>query len=310
MPYSEKVNELFSSQLNQWELARSNYNQLAVVKTRSLDYGNFKILVQFNPGRMPSSAAKVDPKSIESRPCFLCSGNRPSQQRGVAFEQNLTILVNPFPIFPRHLTIPSKYHTDQRILQNFGTMLLLAEAIPDFVVFYNGPQCGASAPDHLHFQAGSKGFMPLAADFLKGIHTRLLLVKNGIELWNWNNYIRGIVTMRGSDREELIRIFQSFYQKFSSIQNNSPEPMLNILVWHNINGWTIHIIPRKVHRPVQFFLEGDDKILLSPASVDLGGVIILPREEDFHKITKDDVADIFRQVCIDEDELPYLFSEI
>lgn len=310
MPCSEKVNELFSSQLSEWELARSNYNQLALVRTRSLDYGTFKILVQFNPERMISSAARVDPKSIESRPCFLCSGNRPSLQRGVTFEKNMTILVNPFPIFPRHLTIPSEYHTDQRILQNFGMMLLLAEAIPDFVVFYNGPQCGASAPDHLHFQAGNKGFMPIEDDFPNEIHTRLLIVKNGIELWQWNNYLRGIITMKGSNRDELINIFQSFYWKFSSVQNDKPEPLLNILVWHNIKGWTIHIIPRKVHRPVQFFLEGDDKILLSPASADLGGVIILPREEDFLKITKDDVADIFRQVCIGENELAYLLSEI
>lgn len=307
MPYSEKVNELFSSQLNEWELARSNYNQLALVKTRNLDYGTFKILVQFNPERMISSAARVDPESIESRPCFLCSANRPSLQRGVTFEKNMTILVNPFPIFPRHLTIPSEYHTDQRIIQNFGMMLLLAEAIPDFVVFYNGPQCGASAPDHLHFQSGNKGFMPIEADFTNGIHTRLLKVKNGIELWHWNNYLRGIVTMRGSNKKELINIFQSFYQKFSSIQNDKPEPMLNILVCHNDDGWIIHIIPRKIHRPVQFFLEGHNMILLSPASVDLGGVIITPREEDFLKITKDDVSDIFRQVCIDENELPYLF---
>jgi len=309
MTFSEKVNELFSSQLNEWELARVNYRQLTGVRTRSIEYGTFKILVQFNPERIRSSSAKVDAKSIEARPCFLCSENRPAAQRGVAFEKNLTILVNPFPIFTRHLTIPSEYHIDQRILQNFGTMLLLAEAIPDFVVFYNGPQCGASAPDHLHFQAGSKGFMPLETDFINGIHTRLLNVNNGIELWHWNNYLRGIVTMRGNDKDKLVNIFQSFYRKFSSVQNANPEPLLNILACHNDGGWIIHIIPRKVHRPVQFFQDGDEKILLSPASVDLGGVIITPREEDFLKITKDDVTDIFRQVCLDENELPNLFSE-
>jgi ATP adenylyltransferase/5',5'''-P-1,P-4-tetraphosphate phosphorylase II len=310
MPYSEKVNELFSSQLHEWELARVNYGQLTRVKTRSLDYGTFKILVQFNPERIRSSAAKVDAKSIESRPCFLCSENRPPVQMGVAFEKNLTILVNPYPIFTRHLTIPSEHHSDQRILENFGAMLLLAKAIPDFIVFYNGPECGASAPDHLHFQAGSKDFIPLENDFIEGIHTRLLKVKNGIELWHWNNYIRGIVTMRGSEEEELINIFTSFYKKFSSIQYDKPEPMMNIVVSYNGDVWIVHIIPRKGHRPSQFFLEGDDKILLSPASVDLGGVIIIPREEDFLKITKDDVTDIFRQVCISENELPYLFSEI
>lgn len=310
MPYSEKVNELFQSQLKEWELARQNYGQLNAVKTKTIDFGTFKVLVQFNPERMRSSAAKVDAKSIDSRPCFLCSENRPSDQRGVAFDKNMTILVNPFPIFQRHLTITSEEHKDQRILQNFRTMLVLAEAIRDFIVFYNGPECGASAPDHLHFQAGNKGFIPLEEDFLNGSHTRLLSVNNGVELWHWHNYIRGIVTMRGSDREALNDIFQSFYQKFSVIQNDKPEPMLNILVSHNEKVWIIHIIPRKVHRPVQFFLEGDDKILLSPASVDLGGVIITPREEDFLKITKDDVADIFSQVCLDENELPYLFSHI
>ena len=309
MPYSEKVNELFLSQLKKWELARLNYCQLNTVKTKTFDFGTFKILVQFNPERMRSSSAKVDAKSIDSRPCFLCSENRPSDQRGVAFDKNMTILVNPFPIFQRHLTIPSEEHKDQRILQNFGTLLILAEAIPDFNVFYNGPECGASAPDHLHFQAGNKGLMPLEEDFLNGRHTRLLLVNNGVELWHWYNYIRGIMTMRGTDREALIDTFQSFYYKFSSIQNDKPEPMLNILVSHNEKGWIVHIIPRKVHRPVQFFLEGDDKILLSPASVDLGGVIITPREEDFLKIKKDDIADIFRQVCLDESELPYLFSQ-
>ena len=310
MPYSEKVNELFLSQLKEWELARQNYSQLNAVKTKNIDFGTFKIMVQFNPERMRSSAAKVDAKSVGSRPCFLCSENRPSDQRGVAFDRNMTILVNPFPIFQRHLTIPSEEHKDQRILQNFGTMLVLAEAIPDFIVFYNGPECGASAPDHLHFQAGNRGFIPIEEDFLNGSHTRLLSVNNGVELWHWNNYIRGIVTLKGSDREALNDIFQSFYQKFSLIQSDKPEPMLNILVSHNEKGWIIHIIPRKVHRPVQFFLEGGGKILLSPASVDLGGVIITPREEDFHKITKDDIADIFSQVCLDESELSYLFSHI
>jgi ATP adenylyltransferase/5',5'''-P-1,P-4-tetraphosphate phosphorylase II len=310
MHYSEKIIELFSAQLNEWDLAKRNYSQLSNVKTRILDYATFRIIVQFNPERMRSTAANVDARSIESRPCFLCSSNRPSVQKEVKFEQNLTILVNPFPIFPRHLTVPSEYHTDQRILQNFEKMLLLAQAIPDFVVFYNGPQCGASAPDHFHLQAGNKGFLPVEADFIKGTHVRLLRVKNGIELWNWNDYLRGIITIRGNVKEEIVRIFNCLYQKFSSLQNDKPEPMLNILASHNDNVWTIHIIPRKVHRPKQFFLGDDEKILLSPASVDLGGVIITPREEDFLKITIDDVADIFGQVCMDENELLCLLSDI
>ena len=122
-------------------------------------------MVQFNPGRITSSAAKVDARSIEARPCFLCEKNRPAQQRGISFEQDYTILINPFPIFRRHLTIVSDIHTDQRIAGNFLTMLRLAEALPEYVIFYNGPQCGASAPDHLHFQAGNKGFLLIEDDF-------------------------------------------------------------------------------------------------------------------------------------------------
>jgi ATP adenylyltransferase/5',5'''-P-1,P-4-tetraphosphate phosphorylase II len=310
MNYSEKVNELFLSQLKEWELARINYTQLAEVKTRTVDFGTFNILVQFNPERMRSSAAKVDQNSIESRPCFLCAVNRPSEQRGVTFEKDLIILVNPFPIFHRHLTIPSEIHSAQRILDNFDTMLILAAAIPDYVVFYNGPQCGASAPDHFHFQAGNRGFMPVEADFLRGIHTRLMKVRNGIEVWHWINYNRSIVTLRGKNKDELTSIFQSFYHYFRSIQHDRPEPMLNILAYHYNSDWIVHIFPRKVHRPVQFFAEGTEKIVLSPASVDLGGVIITPREEDFLKINRDDIADIFNQVCIDDEELPYLFSEL
>lgn len=310
MSYSKKVRDLFSSQINDWDLARINYGHLERVKTRKLDFGGFGILVQFNPERMRSSAAKVDAKSIEARPCFLCSINRPLQQRGVPFEQDLVFLVNPFPIFPWHLTIPSNLHTDQRILHNFSTMLRLSEAIPDYIVFYNGPQCGASAPDHLHFQAGNRGFLPIETDFSGGKFTRSMTRKSGVDILLWSGYLRGVVTLRGSDRKSLTVVFNNFFEKFSAVQPERPEPMINILAYHDPKGWIIHLIPRKLHRPLQFFNEGTDQILISPASVDLGGVIITPREEDFTKITTSDVADIFNQVCINENELTGFFSEI
>src|SRR4030066_1980240 len=120
--YSDSINDLFTSQLREWELARLNYSQLEKVRIRNLDFGTFEVFVQFNPGRIRSSAAKVDAKSIEERPCFLCEKNRPSAQRGIIFENRLTILVNPFPIFNRHLTVPSVFHADQRIRNNFDTM--------------------------------------------------------------------------------------------------------------------------------------------------------------------------------------------
>jgi hypothetical protein len=308
--YSEKIDDLFSKQLVEWELARVNYSQLERVKTKKIDFGDFEILVQFNPERMRSSVAKVDAKSIEARPCFLCGINRPSIQRGVPFEDSLEVLVNPFPIFNRHLTIPSVDHIDQRIKPHFLTMLLLAEALPGYVVFYNGPQCGASAPDHFHFQAGNRGFLPIENDFSGGKFTSRVSAKPGMEVWLWTGYQRGIITLKGTDREKLIRSFELFFDSLSATQKDRPEPMLNILVYHTGTEWVIHLIPRKLHRPSQFFEEGPGQILLSPASVDLGGVIIIPREEDFLKININDLKDIFRQVCLEENELTGFISEL
>jgi hypothetical protein len=301
--YRDKVNRLFLSQLNEWELASVNYRLLSRVKTKEIDFIEFKVLVQFNPERIRSSAAKVDSESIQARPCFLCAKNRPQQQRGEIFPGNLTILVNPFPIFTRHLTIPSELHIIQRIRNNFKNMLDLAEAVPEFVFFYNGPECGASAPDHLHYQAGNRGFLPIETDFEKGTLTKLISEKNLIRTWHWTGYHRGIVTFQGTGKKELTEAFDRFYEKLSKIQPEKPEPMLNILVNHDPDGWIIHLIPRKIHRPYQFFEEGEKQILLSPASVDLGGVIIVPREEDFEKITVADIKDIFAQVCLDEKEI-------
>ena len=308
--YTDKINGLFTSQLCDWSLAKLNYSQLEKVRIRKFSFGTFEVLVQYNPERIRSSSAKVDARSIGERPCFLCARNRPPEQRGIDLDNNLTILVNPFPIFKRHLTIPSGLHTDQRIGKNFDTMLSLAEAMPLFTVFYNGPQCGASAPDHLHFQAGNIGFMPVENDFLSGKHPKLISSEQGMEIWKWEGYLRGLITLKGSDRKKLVHFYDILHDRLSVMQPGRPEPMLNILAGFSHDEWTIHIIPRKQHRPLQFFAEGDAQILISPAAVDLGGVIITPREEDFIRITKDDIEDIFRQVCFNESELDGLINEV
>jgi len=306
--FEEKVNELFASQLREWELAKVNYDQLDKVRTRKISFGTFDVIIQFNPERIRSSSAKVDEKSISARPCFLCEKNRPAEQRGVPFGDSLVALVNPFPIFRKHLTIPAELHTDQRIRNNFEMMLNLAAGLPSYTLFYNGPQCGASAPDHFHFQAGNKGFMPVEEDFMKGWHIKLMSGKENIEIWQWVGYKRGMITLAGTDRENLVKAFTTIFDKLSETGDKEPEPMLNILAGYSSSGWIVHIIPRKKHRPSQFFSEGVEQIMVSPAAVDLGGVIITPREEDFNKMTKADVEDIFRQVCLDEDEVSCLIN--
>jgi hypothetical protein len=307
MDFSEKVNLLFTEQIREWDLAGTNYGLLSKVRTRKMDMGGFELILQFNPERIRSSVAKVDVKSIEERPCFLCPRNRPSEQKSLSFQGNLSVLVNPYPIFNRHLTIASEEHTDQRIAGNFGKMLDLAKELPEYLIFYNGPQCGASAPDHFHFQAGNRNFMPVEHDYILRRFTTSMCGQKGIEVWYWSGYLRGMITVEGDNIFKINDFFTEFYNKFSSIQPDKPEPMMNILAYFQTGKWIIHIIPRKLHRPSQFYANGNDQILLSPASVDLGGVFITPREEDFSRVTVNDIRDILSQVCMSDNEVLGLF---
>lgn len=168
---NQTIHHLLTGQLASWETARNNYAALSGVRVKELNVNGILYKVQFNPARIVSSGAKVDAKSILERKCFLCPANLPPVQKGIPFGGHYNILVNPFPIFPRHLTVPELAHTPQRIATRFTDMLELAEALTDYTIFYNGPKCGASAPDHAHFQAGNKGFMPIertGADRLPG----------------------------------------------------------------------------------------------------------------------------------------------
>ena len=189
-------------------------------------------------------------------------------------------------------------------------MLDLAAGLDDFVIFYNGPKCGASAPDHLHFQAGNKGFLPIEADFLNENCCREIRQINSVTISHWPNYRRGIITLKSNYKSELTDCFDQIYNKLQIIQPDEAEPMLNILATFENGYWVIHIIPRTLHRPVQYFETGCKQIILSPASVDIGGVFITPREEDFDKITEEDVKDIFRQVCFEPQTIQTLINQL
>ncbi len=310
MEFSKKARELIREQIGEWDLAAKNYGSLKNVKIKTFDYGDYHIDIQFNPERIVSSAAKVDTKSIEARPCFLCEKNRPSQQRSLSFNSEYVVLVNPFPIFPEHLTIPNISHTDQRIIGNFGSMLDLAASLDDFVIFYNGPKCGASAPDHLHFQAGIKGFLSIEVDFLNNKCCREVRRIGNITIFHWPNYQRGTISLNGKNKVDLIECFNRVYRKLQILQPDEVEPMLNILAIFEHGEWIIHIFPRTLHRPAQYFESGEKQLILSPASVDMGGVLITPREEDFIKISKEDVQDIFKQVCLEPQAVIKLINQL
>ena len=299
MDFSEKARALVQEQILEWDLVGKNYEGLKNVKVKTFDFGDFNIDVQYNPERIVSSVAKVDEQSISERSCFLCKDNLPSLQRWIPYGIHYAILVNPFPIFPEHLTIANVNHVNQRIFDNFETMLDLASHLSKFVIYYNGPACGASAPDHLHFQAGIKGFIPVENDFSSEICCREVRTIDEVKVSHWPEYQRGIITLTSNNKSELIGVFNKIYYQLQNFRHDEPEPMLNIIAAFDRKTWTIHIFPRTEHRPKQFYNSGVNQILLSPASVDMGGLLVTPREEDFLKITEEDVIDIFEQVCFD-----------
>ncbi|HHT61445.1 MAG: DUF4922 domain-containing protein [Paludibacteraceae bacterium] len=297
MQVQQKVYDLFEEQLTNWEMARKNFAALDSVLLKTFDFDDFKVCVQFNPGRMASSGAKVDAKTIAQRKCFLCEENRPEVQKGVDYG-DFVILINPFPIFKKHLTIPRREHIDQHIRPYFKDMLSLAKDLPDFVIFYNGPKCGASAPDHMHFQAGNKDFLPIVNELprIKAKKGTLISNNNGVEMVRFDNYLRTVYSLESADKEALVEAFNAFFDKLQ--KGKEEEPMMNVLSVFEDEKWKVYIIVRKAFRPWQYTAEGDKNLMVSPATVEVGGMFITPVPEHFERITKADVIDIMSQLTM------------
>lgn len=295
---SASAKKLLKEQLKVWDLAQTNYKNLSTVQSKEVGFGAFKVRVQFNPARITSSAAKVDAKSIQERKCFLCPTNLPQVQKGIAFEGRYQILVNPFPIFPEHFTIPAYEHVDQLIFDRFEDMLTFTELLDEYTLFYNGPKCGASAPDHIHFQAGSRGFMPIERD-VKNVEKEVLLKEDDLEVYALKNYLRNSFLIKSTDKNQATSFFKKLYSTLE-IKDGEQEPMINVIAWFENGIFYVIVLPRKIHRPSCFFAEGEANILISPASVDLGGVFITPQEKDFNKIVAQDIEEILKEICIDD----------
>jgi hypothetical protein len=310
-PAFQVLHELVESQKLHWPLVAANFAGLEKVEVKQFQFDGFQVRVQFNPERMQSSAAKTDQQSIAARPCFLCGANRPVEQDEIAFGEQFVILVNPFPIFKLHFTISSLNHIAQRFFANAQTMLELAEAMDQFTVIYNGPECGASAPDHLHFQAGENTLLPITEEFdrLKP-NGRILYSGANTSVYAFDHYLRKMISIETSSMAEGLSVIDSYYRHFQAMQPEKVEPMMNALCTFTDAKWTIHLFPRKAHRPSQYFASGNEHILISPGSVDFGGLFITPRREDFDKFTRDDVVDILDQVCLDQDDFLELTGQI
>jgi hypothetical protein len=287
---TQEIETLFRDQIHSWPRLARGVEGLARAQTRAVQIDWFEVFVRHIPHRVGSTTAAVDAQSISNRPCFLCAGNLDPEERGIPFSADYTIYFNPFPIVDRHLTIVQPEHGMQHIAGEFGTMLDVARALPDYFVIYNGPECGASAPDHMHFQAGSRALFPIEKDTagMRGFA---------------RNYGRNVFVFRGSDRSRLIGSVNRAIGLLSEVTNKRPEPLINIAMFHRDTEWTVYLFPRTKHRPSVYYT---GELTVSPASIDLCGIFVVPLEKDFAKISAEDIAAIFKEVTLADG----LFEEV
>ena len=279
----DEIEELFKRQVRAWPQLAKGVEGLARAETRRVRIDWFDVFIRHIPHRVGSTTAPVDRESVAKRPCFLCAGNLPAEEEGLRFDQDFTIYCNPFPIVARHLTIAHREHRLQRIANQFGNMLDLAAALPGYFVIYNGPECGASAPDHLHFQAGSRGLFPIEKDTA------------GLAGVTVPNYTRNVLLFRARDRSALIDRMDRAIDLLGETTGKRAEPMVNIAVSHEGEEWVAYLFPRGKHRPAAFHR---GELTVSPATIDLCGIFVVPLAQDFERITGDAVAAIFREVTL------------
>ena len=261
----------FEEQLREWPLAHDNHDALTRVWSRELTSDKLAIplRVQYNPARIVSTGANIDKASIAARPCFLCAKNRPAEQRAMPLNADFEWLVNPFPILPHHYTIAAKVHRPQRILDAYDAMIQATLALPEeYIVFYNGPKCGASAPDHLHLQAGIFDCQLLTANY-------------------------PYKTLLADSKESFRRIYDSL-----PVTDGEEEPRMNVIAFRKGNHVSLIVIPRRAHRPHCYTAEGDKHYLISPGALDMGGLIVTPRREDYDRLTADKAIDILCEVGV------------
>lgn len=302
--FSEAIERLFGIQNKEWNTLADNYSALANVRTKDFYFDGFKLKVQYNPQRLASTSAKTDEQSIKNRKCFLCEENLPDMQEGFLLNDSMMLLINPFPVFPVHLTIVNRKHIQQEILAHFDLFIDCAKKIGrDYSLLYNGPNCGASAPDHLHFQAGKKFILPVDDDFhqLKNEYGETLLANDLVDISAIDDGLRKFISIETNDSIILSQTFSQLYNTLEFVRAANEEPKMNIICNYEEDfGWRLIVFLRSKHRPAVFFSESDDNLLFSPAVVDAGGLCILPDENDFNRLDKILLTEIFKEVFIDD----------
>ena len=305
------VVRFFHRQLQTWDDVRSRYRDLQHVSTRDLVSDSITLRVQWNPARIASTGAKIDARSIAERPCFLCAKNRPQEQMHRVIEDKYELLVNPFPILPLHFTLPTLKHQPQRILPMYGTMLRMAERDASLTLLYNGPHCGASAPDHAHLQAVSSGCLPLQQSWQRLGRNLVEVYKEDEEngIWHVADYPAAAFVIRSRSQELGERLFRRLYNSLPPAADDT-EPMMNIILWHSGDETLSVVLPRRKHRPDCYTATGDAQYIISPGAVDMGGLMITPRETDFRRLTVEQVLAIYREVSLTADEMQQVVERL
>lgn len=291
----QEIEKLFRQQTKSWPRLARGVEGLAQAQTRPVRIDWFEVFIRHIPHRVGSTTAAVDRKSISKRPCFLCAGNLDPEERGIAFNSDYTIYCNPFPIVEHHLTIVHREHGIQHIAGEFGNMLDIAAALSGLFIIYNGPECGASAPDHMHFQAGSRALFPIENDTanIPGIAVR--------------NYARNVFLFRDADRSRLTEKMNRAIELLSAHTGKKPEPLINIAAFHDGDQWTAYLFPRGKHRPNVFHT---GELTVSPASIDLCGIFVVSFEKDFARISGEDIAAIFHEVTLPDDAFEEIAAKL
>jgi ATP adenylyltransferase/5',5'''-P-1,P-4-tetraphosphate phosphorylase II len=296
------IEKLYTEQLQIWPLAKTNYEQLQSIVYKEFNFSGFTIKTQFNPERIRSANAKVDEKSLQQRACFLCPENLPETQVSIEYPPHYAILVNPYPIFPEHLTIPDRRHLPQSIQGRMKDMLCLAKDLPNHTLLYNGPKSGASAPDHFHFQAVNRKIMPIEQDIHLQANKTLLTEEKSGNTYYLKNYLRKTFLLESQDTDWLLRKFETIYAFLQTLHPGDEEPKFNVMLWFEKEAGYLVIFPREQHRPREFFETGEKQILVSPGIVDMAGLLVIARKEDFEKLDKKLITDIYSQVSISDEE--------
>ena len=302
------ISRFFNRQLEVWTDARHRFRDLKHVETRQF---SDQLKLQWNPARIVSTGAKIDKKTLGERPCFLCDKNRPKEQMSKQIDEKFHLLVNPFPILPVHFTIPARKHQPQLIYKNYGEMHRFISLHSDLMVFYNGPKCGASAPDHLHFQAGTNGILPLQTNWqrLSRNLTDIISLNDEEKISVVRDFIVPAFVIISKSAESDEALFRRLYKAMPQ-RGDETEPMMNIISWRKGEEFTSVVIPREKHRPEAYFAEGDAQFVVSPGALDMSGLIITPREEDFRKLTEEKALSLLQECGVSEEKMNAIIAKL